>query len=128
MTNEELLDVVKMRLDGSTLVEIGDKYGMTVSGILREIKSISGRDSNEHRCGQARVYNQIIYPSIRARMEVREWTLVRLSEKSCVKYATLCKILYGDTQRPRIKSKTAIAKALGMSVDEAFREEERNDA
>ena len=128
MTNEELLDVVKMRLDGHTLVEIGDKYGMTVSGILREIKSIIGRDSNEHRGGQARVYNQIIYPSIRARMEVREWTLVRLSEKSCVKYATLCKILYGDTQRPRIKSKTAIAKALGMSVDEAFRKEERDDA
>lgn len=119
MTNEELLDVVKMRLDGHTLAEIGEKYGMTVSGIAREIKSISGRDSNEYR-GQARVYNQIIYPSIRARMEVREWTLVMLSEKSCVKYATLCKILYGDTQRPRIKSKTAIAKALDMSVEEAF--------
>ena len=69
------------------------------------------------------MYNQIIYPMIRARMEVREWTLVTLSEKSCVKYATLHKILYGDTQRPRIKSKIAIAKALDMSVDEAFREE-----
>ena len=123
MTNEELLDVVKMRLDGYSLEEIGEKYGMTVSGILREIKSISGRDPNEHRGGQARVYNQIIYPSIRARMEVREWTIVRLSEKSCVKYATLCKILYGDTQHPRIKSKIAIAKALDMSVNEAFREE-----
>lgn len=128
MTNEELLDVVKMRLDGCTLEKIGEKYGMTASGILRAIKSISGRDSNEHRGGQARVYNQIIYPSIRARMEVREWTIVRLSEKSCVKYATLCKILYGDTQRPRIKNKAAIAKALDMSVDEAFRKEERNDA
>ena len=120
MTNEELLDVVKMRLDGHTLVEIGDKYGMTVSGILWEIKSIIGRDPRGHRVGQARVYNQIIYPNIRARMEEREWTLVRLSEKSCVKYATLCKILYGDTQRPRIKSKAAIAKAFGMSVFEAF--------
>ena len=120
MTNEKLLDVVKMRLDGHTLVEIGDKYGMPVSGILREIKSIIGRDSNEHSGGQARVYNQIIYPSIRARMEVREWTLVRLSEKSCVKYATLCKILYGDTQRPNIKNKRKIAGALGLRIDEAF--------
>lgn len=120
MTNEKLLDVVKMRLDGHTLVEIGDKYGMPVSGILREIKSISGRDSNEHRGGQARVYDKIIYPSIRARMEVREWTLVRLSEKSCVKYATLCKILYGDTQRPNIKNKRKIAGALGLRIDEAF--------
>ena len=120
MTNEELLDVVKMRLDGHTLVEIGDKYGMTVSGILREIKSIIGRDSNEHRGGQARVYDKIIYPSIRARMEVREWTLVTLSEKSCVKYATLHKILYGDTQRPNIKNKRKIAGALGLRIDEAF--------
>ena len=123
MTNEELLDIVKMRLDGHTLVEIGDKYGMTVSGILREIKSIIGRDSNEHRGGQARVYDQIIYPMIRARMEVREWTLVTLSEKSCVKYATLHKILYGDTQRPNIKNKRKIAGALDMSVEEAFGKE-----
>lgn len=128
MTNEEMLDVVKMRLDGYSLVEIGDKYGMTVSEISRAIKSISSRDPNENRTGQARVYNQIIYPNIRARMEVREWTLVTLSEKSCVKYATLHKILYGDTQRPRIKSKTKIAKALDMSVEEAFRKEERDDA
>ena len=119
MTNEELIDVLKMRLDGRTLEEIGEKYGMTASGILRVIRSLS-RNPNEHRGGQARVYNQIIYPSIRARMEVREWTIVRLSEKSCVKYATLCKILYGDTQHPRIKSKIAIAKALDMSVEEAF--------
>lgn len=120
MTNEELLDIVKMRLDGSTLVEIGDKYGMTVSGISRAIKSISSRDPNENRTGQARVYNQIIYPMIRARMEVREWTLVTLSEKSCVKYATLHKILYGDTQRPNIKNKRKIAGALGLRIDEAF--------
>ena len=120
MTNEELLDVVKMRLDGYTLVEIGDKYGMTVSGISRAIKSISSRDPNENRTGQARVYNQIIYPMIRARMEVREWTLVTLSEKSCVKYATLYKILCGGTQRPNIKNKRKIAGALGLRIDEAF--------
>ena len=121
MTNEELLDVVKMRLDGYTCAQISEKYGTTGAGIWRAIHSIARRDPHGSRAGQTRMYGQIIYPNIRARMEVREWTIVRLSEKSCVKYATLCKILYGDTQCPRIKSKTKIAKALGMSVDEAFR-------
>ena len=120
MTNEELLDVVKMRLDGSTLAEIGEKYGMTVSGISRAIKSISSRDPHGHRAGQARVYDQIIYPNIRARMEERKWTHVRLSAESGVPRVTLYNILYGDTQRPIIKNKRAIAGALGLRIDEAF--------
>lgn len=128
MTNEELLDVVKMRLDGCTLEKIGEKYGMTVSGVSRAIKSISSRDPHGRRAGQARMYDQIIYPNIRVRMEKCGWSMNTLADKTGISRLGLYYILYGDTQRPRIKSKTAIAKALGMSVDEAFREEERNDA
>ena len=120
MTNEQLLDVVKMRLDGYTLEKIGDKYGMTVSGVSRAIKLISSRDPNEHRGGQARVYDQIIYPNIRARMEERRWSMNTLADKTGISRLGLYYILYGDTQRPRIKNKAAIAKALDMSVDEAF--------
>ena len=128
MTNEELLDVVKMRLDGCTLEKIGEKYGMTASGILRAIRSICIRDPHGHRVGQARMYDQIIYPNIRARMEKSGWSMNTLADKTGISRLGLYYILYGDTLRPRIKSKAAIAKALAMSVDEAFRKEERDDA
>ena len=128
MTNEQLLDIVKMRLDGYTCAQIGEKYGMTVSGVSRAIKSIASRDPHGRRDGQARMYDQIIYPNIRARMEKSGWSMNTLADKTGISRLGLYYILYGDTQRPRIKNKAAIAKALDMSVDEAFREEERNDA
>ena len=123
MTNEELLDIVKMRLDGRTLAEIGEKYGMTARGISRAIRSISGRGPHVRRAGQTRVYDQIIYPRIRERMEDYKWSCTRLSLESGVSRLTLYNVLYGDTLKPRLNSKLAIAKALGMSVDEAFRKE-----
>ena len=127
MTNDELLDIVKMRLDGCTLEKIGEKYGMTASGILMVIRSLS-RNPNGRRSGQARMYDKIIYPNIRARMKERGWSMNTLANKTCITRQGLYHILYGDTQRPQIKSKAAIAKALDMSVDEAFRKEECNDA
>ena len=122
MTNEELLDVVKMRLDGYTCAQIGEKYGMTASGILRVIRSLS-RNPHGHRVGQARMYDQIIYPNIRARMKERGWSMNTLANKTGISRQCLYKVLYGDTLRPRIASMKVIALALDMSVDEAFREE-----
>ena len=128
MTNEELLDIVKMLLDGCTLKEICDKYGVTAKFVRMEIRSISSIDSHVRRAGQKRMYDQIIYPNIRARMKEREWTIPTIADKTGISRMGLYHILYGDTQRPQIKSKAAIAKALDMSVDEAFRKEECNDA
>ena len=119
MTNEELIDVLKMRLDGCTLEEIGEKYGMTASGILRVIRSLS-RNPHGRRAGQARMYDQIIYPNIRARMKECGWSMNTLADKTCITRQGLYHILYGDTQRPRIGEKITIALALDMSVEEAF--------
>ena len=120
MTNEQLLDVVKMRLDGCTLEKIGEKYGMTASGILRAIRSICSRNPHGRRSGQTRMYDQIIYPNIRARMEERGWSMNTLADKTCITRQSLYHILYGDTQRPRIGGRIVIALALDMSVEEAF--------
>ena len=119
MTNEELIDVLKMRLDGCTLEEIGEKYGMTASGILRVIRSLS-RNPHGRMAGQARMYDQIIYPNIRARMKERGWSMNTLADKTCITRQGLYHILYGDTQRPRIGEKITIALVLDMSVEEAF--------
>lgn len=120
MTNEEMLDIVKMRLDGYTCAQIGEKYGMTGTGILRVLRSISSRNPHGRRAGQARMYDQIIYPNISARMKERGWSMNTLADKTCITRQGLYHILYGDTQRPRIGEKITIALALDMSVEEAF--------
>ena len=121
MTNEELLDVVKMRLDGYSLEEIGEKYGITGSGVRKAIYSICSRRHNTgFNAGQDRVYAQIIYPRIRERMEDYKWSCARLAMESGIARQTLYNILYGDTIRPKLNSQRAIAKALDMSVEEAF--------
>ena len=128
MTNKELLDVVKMRLDGYTLAEIGEKYGMTGSGVSQAIKSISRRDPHGRGHGQTRMYDQIIYPNIRARMKERGWSMTTLANKTGISRQCLYKMLYGDTRRPKIASKKVIAQALDMGIVIAFREEAHDDA
>lgn len=123
MTNEELLDVVKMRLDGFTFADIGRMFGTTASNVKIAIQSIGGRDLEELKAGQDRTYAQIIYPRIRERMEERKWSCTRLALESGVTRQTIYRVLYGDTLRPQHNKRLAIANALDMSVEEAFREE-----
>ena len=128
MTNEQLLDIVKMRLDGYTCAQIGEKYGTTGAGIFRAIHSIISSDPNWYRDGQIRMYDKIIYPNIRARMKERGWSITTLANKTGISRQCLYKVLYGDTRRPRIASKKVIAKALDMGIVIAFREEAHDDA
>ena len=128
MTNEELLDIVKMRLYGRTLDEIGEKYGMTYSGIKRAVNYIIRIFKVDNRKAWGRVSAKIIYPMIRERMDERRWTVSELADKAGLSLQAVRSILYGRTIRPQITSKELIAKALDMSVDEAFRKEECNDA
>lgn len=120
MTNEQLLDVVKMRMDGRTLAEIGEKYGMTDSGIKRAVNYIIRILKVDNRKTWSRVSAKIIYPNIRARMEERGWSMNTLADKTCITRQSLYHILYGDTRRPQIGSKIVIALALDMSVEDAF--------
>lgn len=123
MTNDELLDIVKMRLDGRTLDEIGEKYGMTDSGIKRAVNYIIRILKVDNRKAWSRVSVKIIYPMIRDRMDERKWTVSELADKAVLSRQAVYSILYGRTIRPQISSKVLIALALDMSVDEAFRKE-----
>lgn len=128
MTNEELLDVVKMRLDGCTIDEIGKKYGMSNAGVKIEIRSIMYIINGDKRKAWNRVSAKIIYPRIRERLNERNWTILELANECGISRQCLYKLLYGETNRPQIGSKYLIAKALDMSVEEAFRKETHDDA
>lgn len=128
MTNEELLDVVKMRLDGSTFAEIGDKYGITRQAVEQSIKSICKVMRSRRRKVSPHIYMDIIYPNIRDKMIELEWGYSSLADKTGKSVATIRYALTGFIRNPKVNLAKEIASALDMSVDEAFRKEERDDA
>ena len=128
MTNEELLDIVKMRLDGRTLAEIGDKYGISQQAVEQAIKSICGVKRIGRRKVSPHIYMNIIYPNIRDKMIELGWGYTSLANKTGKSVATIRNVLTGFIRNPKVNLAKQIASALDMSVDEAFRKEERNDA
>ena len=59
MTKEEKIDAFTMRLDGYTLQEIGDKYGLTRERIRQMFASITTKSGISRKS-----YKNYIYPNI----------------------------------------------------------------
>ena len=59
MTREEMIDAFTMRLDGYTLQEIGDKYGLTRERIRQMFASITTKSGISRKS-----YKNYIYPNI----------------------------------------------------------------
>ena len=59
MTREEIIDAFTMRLDGYTLQEIGDKYGLTRERIRQMFASITTKSGISRKS-----YKNYIYPNI----------------------------------------------------------------
>ena len=59
MTREEKIDAFTMRLDGYTLQEIGDKYGLTRERIRQMFASITTKSGIPRK-----IYKNYIYPNI----------------------------------------------------------------
>ena len=59
MTREEKIDAFTMRLDGYTLQEIGDKYGLTRERIRQMFASITTKSGISRKS-----YKNYIYPNI----------------------------------------------------------------
>ena len=124
MTNEELLDIVKMRLDGCTFADIGKKYGITRQAVEQSIKSICGVKRSGRRKVVTHIYMDIIYPNIRDKMIELEFGYSSLADKTGSSAGTIRRVLIGYIRKPNLYLAKKIAFALNMSVDEAFSEEE----
>lgn len=123
MTNEQLLDMVRMRIDGCTFTEIGDKYGISRQAAEQSIKSICGVKRTGRRKVSPHIYMDIIYPNIRDKMIKLEWGYSSLANKTGKNVATIRNALTGFIRDPKVNLAKQIASALDMSVDEAFRKE-----
>ena len=128
MTNEKLLDMVRMRINGCTFAEIGDKYGITRQAAEQSIKSICGVKCSGRRKVSPKIYMNIIYPNIRDKMIELELGYSSLANKTGKSVTTIRNVLTGFIRNPKVNLAKQIASALNMNVDEAFRKETHDDA
>lgn len=128
MTNEQLLDMVRMRIDGCTFSVIGDKYGITRQAAEQSIKSICGIKRGRHRKVSSYIYGNIVYPNIRNRMIELGWGYTSLADKTGKSVATIRNVLIGFTREPRVSLAKQIASALELDVETAFERGGQDDA
>lgn len=110
MTKEQILGACSMRLDGHTLQEIADKYGVSA----QYISTIVPRSFKTGvRC---------IYPALKAWMGQKGYSAERIAKFCDVHRNTV----YGWLNGKHTIDKPCIDKILqltGMTYEEAFREE-----
>lgn len=60
-SKDRLLEMIKMRLDGCTYREIGDKYGISKQCVQKSIANFTGKERN----GRKARLKECVYPNIR---------------------------------------------------------------
>lgn len=114
LTREEKIDMFSMRLDGYTLQEIGDKYGVTREAVRRMFAVVC--------CESGIVRKRYIYPNIADWMREKRMTQTALCKEVGMAQNTVSAIMTGK-QNPNFSFVQAILRLTGMSFDEAFYKE-----
>lgn len=115
MTKEEKLDMFSMRLDGYSLQEIGDKYGVTRERVRQIFEAASKcSTSSTRRC---------IYPNIAKWMTDNGYSQKDIAKMAGYSQSHISSILTGRT-RPSFGFIKAITVASGMTFEVAFQTEE----
>ena len=117
MTNEQKLDIVRMRIEGYTLQEIADKHECTKQNICETLCRICDTKRDTLR------YKRWIFPNIAKWLVENKKTLLWISDILDINYGTLSAWMTGKS-RICCDDMKRIADLLGMSLSEAFEESE----
>lgn len=112
MTKEDKVEAFRMRLEGRTLQEIGDRFGVTRAYIHQILTDEMGRRAFKISC---------VYPGLEKWMREHEMPPTRLREEMGMFARTerLCSRLDGKTQF-KINEIKLILEITGMTFEEAF--------
>lgn len=119
MTNEQKVEAYRMRLDGATLQQVADIFGVTKE-YIRQITPAGQR--SRYRSADER-YAHCVYPAIAQWMHDNRFSYKRLANEIGVAPATL----YGGLSGARHVAKYTIDGVLavtGMTYEEAFAKKE----
>lgn len=116
MTNKEKAQMFEMRLDGHTLQEIGDKFGVSkqyVAQILPPMK-------HGYRALKSEMLGKIIYPNIRNWLKKNACTLKRFADETGTSYLTIIRALEDEKSGMRKTTIDKILEVTGLTYEEAF--------
>ena len=119
MTKEQVKDMFSMRLDGFTLSEIGEKYGVSKERV-RQL--LSKATTGKNRC----IRKNYVYPNIENWMFENEIIQQDIAEKAGVRQNTVSTVLIGK-RNPSFEVISAILEMSGMTFQEAFQRKENNN-
>jgi len=111
--------IAMMRLDGKPYAEIAKEMGMSVTAVYKRMQGLVSekkRRTVEH-----------IYPGMSGRMHEMGLNNKDLAEKLNVRPSYVSRVLTGKAN-VSVKQARRFADALGMTVDEAFKEAEHDIA
>ena len=112
MTIDEKVEAFRMRLEGNTIQEIANRFGVSKQYISKELRT-ERKKSNE------KIVNACIYPNIRKFLVQEQLTCRDFSGEFGLSYATLYNTLTGKAE-PRKKTIDRILECTGLSYEEAF--------
>ena len=116
LTRAQWAALYKARRDGASIADLQDWFGVS-SGVAREVaRGYDGRPPREAA--------KVIYPRIAAWMVENRITWKVFTLETGLRYNTLRDILYGRTRSPKPETLGIIARAVGMTVEEAFYKED----
>lgn len=115
MTRQERMKAFEMRLDGKSWDDIAAVLGYTTNNVRIDIIHCIRYTPRQITC---------VYPAIRQYITANCYGSAHQFARDCgVPYSTMGNILNGR-HTPSLETATAILQATGLSVDEAFRQEE----
>ncbi len=115
MTNEQVLDMVSMRLNGSSLQEIGDKYGYSREYVRKWMpQGLRGRIKSEL------AIDKTVYPALKEWLIRRDMPISVFSKMCKVNKCTMDKILHGEVS-PTKSNIDKILSVTGFTYEHAFK-------
>lgn len=109
MTREEKIGMFCMRMDGYTLQEIGNKYGITRE-YVRQILDVGKRKD---------ISQKIVYPGLKQYLVENKMSVRKLSFLIGTQYQTALNTLHGKS-KPGMDVINKILQVTGLTYEEAF--------
>lgn len=116
MTNEQKVEAYRMRLEGATLQECADRFGVTRECIRKITPPVE-----THKRGRP-AYKSCIYPNLRALLSENRYGYSDFAKLCVASEQAIFNALTGKVN-PRKSTIDKILDATGMTYEEAFRRE-----
>lgn len=115
LSNKDKAEAYYMRLEGCTLQEIADTFGVTRQAIIGFIPNVSNKYENSAK--------SCIYPNISRWMIKNKHTYSSFAKIACVSDLALRNALHGKSEPTKITI-DAILRITGLTYEDAFSTEE----